>query len=161
MFKKLLVGLDQSFLGEHVFDQALSMAKETNASLMILHVLSADEEGSPPVPVAAPSMHPYPVLDSSRMEAYRKLWHDYEEAGLAFLQKRVEQATAAGIEAESMQIVGRPGRAICALAQRWHPDLIIVGRRGRSGIQELLLGSVSNYVVHHAPCAVLVVHSPN
>jgi nucleotide-binding universal stress UspA family protein len=35
-------------------------------------------------------------------------------------------------------------------------DLIIVGRKDRSGLEELLLGSVSSDVVHHAPCAVLV-----
>ncbi|RMG10302.1 MAG: universal stress protein, partial [Cyanobacteria bacterium J055] len=35
--------------------------------------------------------------------------------------------------------------------------LIIVGRRGRQGIEEAVLGSVSNYVVHHAPCSVLAI----
>ncbi len=34
-------------------------------------------------------------------------------------------------------------------------DLIVVGRRGRSGLSELILGSASNYVLHHAPCSVL------
>ncbi|NEO28803.1 MAG: universal stress protein, partial [Kamptonema sp. SIO4C4] len=34
---------------------------------------------------------------------------------------------------------------------------VIIGRRGRVGLSEILLGSVSNYVLHHAPCAVMVV----
>ncbi|HIK43734.1 MAG TPA: universal stress protein, partial [Leptolyngbyaceae cyanobacterium M65_K2018_010] len=38
-------------------------------------------------------------------------------------------------------------------------DLIVVGRRERGRIKAALLGSVSNYVVHHAPCSVLIVHS--
>jgi nucleotide-binding universal stress UspA family protein len=42
-------------------------------------------------------------------------------------------------------------------AQIWHADLIVMGRRGVSGMHELFLGSVSNYVTHHAPCSVLVV----
>ncbi|MEO0350033.1 MAG: universal stress protein, partial [Cyanobacteria bacterium P01_A01_bin.15] len=40
---------------------------------------------------------------------------------------------------------------------QWNADLIMMGRRGRSGFSELLLGSVSNYVMHHAPCSVLTV----
>jgi phage terminase large subunit GpA-like protein len=36
----------------------------------------------------------------------------------------------------------------------------MVGHRGRTGLSEFLLGSVSNYVMHHAPCSVLVVNNP-
>lgn len=49
---------------------------------------------------------------------------------------------------------------ICELARNWNADLIILGRRGRTGLSELLLGSVSNYVLHHAPCSVLTVQQP-
>ena len=42
-------------------------------------------------------------------------------------------------------------------SQNWEADLIVIGRRGHQGLSEILLGSVSNYVVHHAPCSVLVV----
>ncbi|WP_442949349.1 universal stress protein [Nostoc sp.] len=39
----------------------------------------------------------------------------------------------------------------------WGADLIVLGRRGLKGFAELLAGSVSNHVVHHSPCSVLVV----
>ncbi|MFM7578374.1 MAG: universal stress protein, partial [Microcystaceae cyanobacterium] len=39
-------------------------------------------------------------------------------------------------------------------------DVIVVGHRGRWGLSEILLGSVSNYVFHHAHCPVLVVPTP-
>ncbi|CCQ49032.1 hypothetical protein CWATWH8502_2292 [Crocosphaera watsonii WH 8502] len=39
-------------------------------------------------------------------------------------------------------------------------DVIVMGHRGISGLQEFFLGSVSNYVLHHAPCSVLIVQ-PN
>ena len=45
------------------------------------------------------------------------------------------------------------------MANSWQADMIIVGNRGRSGLSEFFLGSVSNYVMHHAPCSVLVVHN--
>jgi nucleotide-binding universal stress UspA family protein len=54
-------------------------------------------------------------------------------------------------------MVGDPGKAICTLAQDWSADLIVIGRRGMHGLGELLLGSVSSYVMHRSPCAVLVV----
>ncbi|MDB9482953.1 universal stress protein, partial [Dolichospermum circinale CS-537/05] len=38
--------------------------------------------------------------------------------------------------------------------------LIMMGRRGRSGLAEFFLGSQSNYVLHHAPCSVQIVHLP-
>jgi nucleotide-binding universal stress UspA family protein len=52
-----------------------------------------------------------------------------------------------------------PGQGLCQAARRWQTDLIVMGRRGRKGIAEVLLGSVSNYVLHHAPCAVLVIQA--
>ncbi|MCZ8054719.1 MAG: universal stress protein, partial [Microcystis sp. LE19-12.2C] len=48
-------------------------------------------------------------------------------------------------------------KTICKVAREENIDLIVIGRRGRSGLGELFLGSVSNYVLHHAPCSVLIV----
>jgi nucleotide-binding universal stress UspA family protein len=52
---------------------------------------------------------------------------------------------------------GDPGHSICESAQNWGADLIVLGRRGRTGFAEAFLGSVSNYVVHHASCSVFVI----
>jgi nucleotide-binding universal stress UspA family protein len=54
---------------------------------------------------------------------------------------------------------GLPGSLICQTARDWQADLIVLGRRGHRGLSEVLLGSVSNYVIHHAPCSVLVVQA--
>ena len=68
-----------------------------------------------------------------------------------------EEATKAGVKTEFKQTLGYPGRNICELAQTWPAELIIVGSRGLTGIKEMFLGSISNYVTHHAPCSVLIV----
>lgn len=52
---------------------------------------------------------------------------------------------------------GTPGREICEEAQGY--DMVVIGCRGRSPVSELLLGSTSAYVVHHAPCPVLVLRN--
>jgi nucleotide-binding universal stress UspA family protein len=49
---------------------------------------------------------------------------------------------------------GSPGPVICQEAAGF--DMVVVGNRGRSPMSELLLGSISQHVVHHAPCPVLV-----
>jgi nucleotide-binding universal stress UspA family protein len=160
MVSKILVAVDKSALGDYVFEKALSLASELNASLILLHVLSADEEGSPQAPISSADMYPYPMLDNAGLEAYGKLWKAYEQEGLDFLKAHTEKAIAAGLQVNSTQTSGSPGRVICDLARSKAVDLIVVGRRGRTGLSEFLLGSVSNYVVHHAPCEVLIVHTP-
>ena len=54
-------------------------------------------------------------------------------------------------------IVGSPKRAIVEEAKDWGADIIIVGSHGYGFWQKALLGSVSDSVLHHAPCSVLVV----
>lgn len=60
-----------------------------------------------------------------------------------------------GVEAEVR--LGHPGREICDFAKSRDATGIVMGRRGMSTLGDLLLGSVSHYVIHHAPCPVTVV----
>lgn len=155
MFQKILVAIDTSEIGKQVFQSAITLAKATNASLMLLHVLSSEEEGSPYMPIIFSGMG-YAGGDKI-IETYRQEWEAFAQQGLELLKSRQQAATQAGVQAEYTQRPGTPGKTICDFAQSWQADTIIIGRRGHSGMSELLLGSVSNYVLHHATCFVLVV----
>jgi nucleotide-binding universal stress UspA family protein len=62
-----------------------------------------------------------------------------------------------GLEgAESRVVGGGAGQAICQLASELSAAAIVIGSRGRGGIKRAVLGSVSDHVVRHAPCPVLV-----
>ena len=57
-------------------------------------------------------------------------------------------------------LFGSPESRIVETAEAIHPDLIVLGSHGYSRWERLLLGSVSDSVVHHAPCSVLIVRTP-
>jgi len=157
MLKKILVATDSSPMGTKIFAAAIELGRHTNAHLMLLHVLSPADEGSEVE--LYPSLVAYPIASESNVALYRKQWDEYKGKSTKMLRDRLEEAKAAGINnVEFSQQIGNPSRAICDFAKEWEADTIVVGRRGHSGLSEFLMGSVSNYVLHHAPCSVFVVH---
>ncbi|MEM8720498.1 MAG: universal stress protein [Cyanobacteria bacterium P01_G01_bin.39] len=156
MINKILVALDYSSTSESVFNSAVSLAKTTDASLMLVHVLADNEPGFPVVPTYTY----YPVLDDYDYNLYQKRYEDYQQKGIKFLQQQNKEAITAGVTTEFTQLAGNPGSMICELANTWSADLILIGSRGLTGLKEMFLGSVSNYVTHHAPCSVLIIRTP-
>ena len=161
MISKILIAQDMSEVGQTVFEQGLSLAQKYEASLLLLHVLSSEEENSPlPIPDNLKELYPAQGNDLT-LESWREEWHEFEADGERILRSRCQQAAAQGIkEANYQQIAGNPGKTICKIAKDWQADLIVIGHRGRSGLSEMLLGSVSNHVLHHAPCSVFTIHPP-
>ncbi|MGM3307804.1 universal stress protein [Anabaena sp. WFMT] len=159
MFNKILVALDRSEMGRDVFEQALELAKLTSAKLMLLHVLSLEESSSPDFMIA-PHIDYYPGWNEQSFKLHQQNWETFKTEGLQMLQSFSSQANTLGITTEFTQNPGSPGRIICDLAKVWNADIIVMGRRGHSGLTELFMGSVSNYVLHHAPCSVHVIHLP-
>lgn len=157
MFNKILVAVDTSPNSEAVFAKAVSLAKLSGASLMVAHILSPFEEGYPEIPVYPGVDSYYPVLYEEAAKVYTKDLEKFAQKSFEFVQELANRATAEGVPTEFTQNSGEPGRLICELANNWGADLVVLGRRGRTGLSELVLGSVSNHVVHHAPCCVLTV----
>ncbi|MDJ0708403.1 MAG: universal stress protein [Leptolyngbyaceae cyanobacterium MO_188.B28] len=157
---KILAAIDNSSMSQPVFEQALSLAKKNQANLMLLHVLSSEDEESPltvPTQVDEIAWARGSEID---LERWREQWKKYESECLEKLQARAAEAQKVDMNVEVQQVAGSPGRTICQLAQTWGADLIVIGNRSHSKMSELVLGSVSNYVLHHAPCSVVTVKVP-
>lgn len=157
LLQNILVAIDGSETGKDVYAEALALAKLTNANLMLLYVLSPLEEDYPIFPADTRLGGYFPQQSDELNQIYLKQLEQYAQEGVELLKPLAAQANAEGVNAEFTQNAGNPGRNICNLARTWKADLIVMGRRGHSGLSELVLGSVSNYVLHHAPCSVLVV----
>lgn len=159
MFTKILVALDLLDSNQAVFENALDLAIATQSKLMLLHALVSDRDGGPTLPVSA-TWDYYALVNDRTWKLYQAQWKEYEQRGLDTLRQYAQRASDVGIAAEFTQTINSPGRAICSLAGTWDADVIVVGSHRRTGLSELFLGSVSNYVMHHAPCSVLVAHLP-
>ena len=96
MFKKILVALDSSSMSKPVFAKALSLAKQNQADLMLLHVLSGEEEDSP-LPLPPEVGDPYwTTVSELTLESWLKQWETYENECLEQLQKLTAEANQEG-----------------------------------------------------------------
>jgi nucleotide-binding universal stress UspA family protein len=92
----------------------------------------------------------------------------YAPQALDELQKEAQQALAGvtqragqvGIEVRTHLLEGRPGPTIVGEAERLAADLLVVGSHGQGAVADIILGSVSLYVVHHSHIPICVVRPP-
>jgi nucleotide-binding universal stress UspA family protein len=154
-FQKILAAIDESPLSQKVFLQAIDLAKQNQAELRLFHALTQDVMAAP-LPLSADIGLSQQLIG----QAYQTRSHHMEQQGKqihTLLQCHCQTAHEQGITAEFDCQIQEPGTGLCQIAKQWNADLIILGRRGRTGLAEVLLGSVSNYVLHNAPCAVLII----
>jgi nucleotide-binding universal stress UspA family protein len=150
-YQRILMAVDQSELAESLVTTAIEIAKAHQASLRILHCLSL------PLPTQLDFGDRYRDGIRESMAIAQQQLDGTLEQTRRWLTALERQATTAGIETTWDWRGSDAGPQICHIAETWPADLILMGRRGRRGLKAALLGSVSNYVLHHAPCSVLVV----
>ena len=157
-FHKIVVALDDSELSKAVFKQAVALAQHSKASLLLFSGVS-DVPLMPPT-TNMPSeigLFPQDMMSSTTYQAQQVNLELQTETAKTLLQQYDAAAQQLGLQVQTAFESGDIEALLCATAQDWGADLIVVGRRGRKGLSEALLGSVSNYAVHHAHCSVLVI----
>ncbi len=152
MIKKILVAIDESASSDWALDTALAMAKPLGADLLLVHVLDAFAYDSPQQPLASTDSF-LQVINSTVQQEYAQRWQQFEDRYSDLLETKQAEAEAAGVVATCLKVQGSPERKLCEAAKTNDVDLIVVGNRDRTNPS-----NISNYLVHHAPCSVTVVH---
>ncbi|HET7272781.1 MAG TPA: universal stress protein [Rubrobacter sp.] len=138
-------GSEEAILAAHI---AADLANKTDSELHIVHA-------SPRITPHRPGYYVGPEVIEGAAERERKLL-DHEAHTL--LDAQVEQVrTAGGSTAQTHLRIGRIDEEIIAAAEGLGVALIVVGSRGQGGMRRALMGSVSDSVVRHAHCPVMVV----
>ena len=140
--RRILVPFDFSEYSEKAFTWALAMAEKWRSRLLLLHVV--------PTP-SYPPMLTGTYFNVAEFEA--SLRADAEARAKEFLGKPHGRT----VQVDTQVVMGEPFGDICRVAEQEQVDLIIMGSHGRTGLSHVLLGSVAERVVRHAPCPVLVV----
>jgi nucleotide-binding universal stress UspA family protein len=144
--KTILVPSDFSEYADYAFTWALEMAEKWGAKVVVVNA----------APMFSHLAYPESVymLDLAKMEA--ELIADAEKKLREFIAKK----GTSGVTVETRAVMGDPFWEICKAAEQNHADLIVMGSHGRTGLAHVLLGSVAERVVRHAPCPVLVARQP-
>jgi nucleotide-binding universal stress UspA family protein len=131
--ESIIVGTDGTDTAERAVDRAGAIARALGSTV---HVLSA-----------------YSDINTPWVGSGKQGDRTHAEQHVDRARKRL---TKQGIESETHLTNQEPGRALVAMADEQHAQMIVVGNRGMTGVKRVL-GSVPNYVSHHADCDVLIV----
>jgi nucleotide-binding universal stress UspA family protein len=140
---KILIAVDESQQARETINSVLHNARPQQAEVRILHV-------RPVTNIMPPQMS----------RGYAPELEEIEREMPKILDAMATQLRTAGFQVETVIDSGETRTVIIDMAETWKADLIVLGSRGNTGLPRLLLGSVAESVVRHAPCSVLVVRKP-
>jgi nucleotide-binding universal stress UspA family protein len=141
-FDKILIAIDFSENSDFAFDYALTLAKQFNAELMVMHVINE--------PVDLRGFY-VPHI------SFEELEKEIEEGATKMMEKFC-QAKLDGFTNYKTEIVsGIPYEEIIKKAEETSASLIVLGTHGRTGLDHLIFGSTAERVVRSASCPVLTI----
>ncbi len=143
--RTILFPTDFSQSSMYAWRHALLHAKNHKAKLILLHVVHR-----------MPKDYQFLVVAMTPAQIYEAMKETAEEK----MTRMVKAAARAGITCAMQIRDGAPFVQIIRCARKVKADMIVMGSHGRTGLAQVLLGSVAEKVVRKAPCSVLVVKHP-
>ena len=142
--RRILLATDLAPASGDAANWALDLAVVHRAQLLIVSVIDPNDL----------------MRDGTNVPSVRSLrWDQVRDDRQEAARRLVARSREAGVEAAFMVWTGDPGESILAAAASEAADMIVVGSHGRSRIGRMVIGSVSDHVVRHAPCPVLIVRA--
>jgi len=141
-FKNLLVPIDFGEPSQRALEAAIELARRFDAKITLVHVYEI----------------PAYVYGGMSSYATTDLFGPIEEAARASLDKALREVKGKLPATKAVLRRGPPAMEILAAIDELHPDLVVIGTRGRTGVKHALLGSVAERVVRMSPVPVLTMH---
>lgn len=141
MIKKILFPTDNSENSKSALNYVIELALKYNSEIVVLTCNDLFSDG-------------YNVLAFAYTDEQE---HNVDASYRNTINIALEQIGIKGINAKSLIIKGKAGLTIVNTIETEHCDMLVMGSRGLGSLKSLLLGSVSNYVIHHTKCPVLLV----
>ena len=140
MFANILVPVDGSDNSYRALDAALLLSEKLGSNITVIHV-----------------MEEFPITHIGSEKLLSEVLEAYKKENQDILSKCSEIATQKGLTIKTVLIQGNPASVILDYSKKENFDLLIMGSRGLGKFKELILGSVSGKIVHHSPCAVMLI----
>jgi nucleotide-binding universal stress UspA family protein len=141
-FRRILVPVDESRPSQNSLAVAAGLARETGAEVILTHVVQMRWSQNEPEVKAT----------------YGDIVEDYRRSGEATLRRTAETEVFSGLDVDAQLLFGNnPARELLRLAKEREVDAIVMGSHGRGGFGRMILGSVSQRVIHDATVPVIIV----
>lgn len=140
MFTKILVPVDGSDNSYKALEAALVLSEKLGSNISVVNV-----------------MEQVPITHIESEKLLGELLEAYKKENQEILSKCSDIAHQKGITIKTVLLQGNPAPVILDYSKKENFDLVIMGSRGMGKFKELILGSVSSKIVHHSPCAIMII----
>jgi nucleotide-binding universal stress UspA family protein len=144
-FEKILTAIDFSENSDFAFEYALTLAKQFQAELTIMHVINE--------PVDLRGFY-VPHISFEQLEK------EIEEGAEKMMEKFCQSSLAGFNNYKTAIVTGIPYEEIIRKADDIGSSLIVLGTHGRTGLDHIIFGSTAERVVRSASCPVLTIRMP-
>ena len=135
---RILIAMDESDDALRAAQAVARSLQPANSQVLLLHVLE---------PAAA-------------LEPDQSVWKREEQAKIFLNNASAELQRANFMDVATRLVDGEPQKRIVEVAREWNADFIVLGSQGRTGLADILLGSVAESVARHADCSIVIVRRP-